>query len=98
MPAAISFGSLEPGLGDALERDDHAGDRTDQPEQRARGHREPQERLEPLELRHFLQHGLGDAQLDDFRVLLLLESCASPLNVTQHAAERVVGFRRDPGT
>ena len=42
------------GLRDALERQDHPDDRTDQSQQRTGGNGQAQERLEALELRNFV--------------------------------------------
>ena len=82
------------GFGDALEGDDHADHGADQAQQRTGRHRESQERLEALEPGHFLEHRLGDAQLHDFGVLLLLDALRFALERGQHAAQRVVRLGR----
>src|SRR5262245_34341187 len=83
-------------LGDALEGDDHADHGADQPQQRAGRDGEPQQRLEAVEPRDLAQHGLGDAELDDLRVLL--DRVRVGVDRGEHATERVVLARLvEPG-
>src|SRR5690606_195991 len=79
------------GLRDALERDDHADDRTDEAEQRAGRDAEAQERLEALEPRYFAQHGFRDSELGDIRVLF--DPALVALEGEQNATKRVVRRR-----
>ncbi len=61
IPAAISFGSLDPDSVMLWNVMIMPADGADEPQQRTCCHRKLEERLEPFELRHFLEHRLGDA-------------------------------------
>src|SRR5690606_32018322 len=75
---------------DRVERDDHADDGADPPEQRTGGHRQPQESLEALELRQLAQHRFRTPELGELGALGLPRMPVPAAECQQQAAERVV--------